>query len=204
MKKLLVMLVLILAAAVVVDIGAKRFVENRLASELESSSATAREIDVELSGFPFLPGAVSGDIPEMRVTVRGLRSGGVRIERLDVTLEDLRFDLTTVLVEGLDQARARRARGTVTVPESELDALLADQGAPIEVDLEGDRAVADGRAVEASVRGTALVLHAPEPVGEIEVGLPTPLAELSYERLEIAGSSLVLYFNIRNPDLTLT
>ena len=202
MSKLLFFLFVLAALVVVADIAAKRYAEGRLASELEDSVAGA-DVEVDIGGFPFLPSVLSGELPDLRAQVKGFHSSEVRIELLDVTLERLRFDLSDLLDRGLEDVRARSASGTVDVPGSALDALLAEHGSPVEVSLEGDRALVAGRPIDLAVEGATLLLEAPAPVGRIEVPLPTPLRDLSYSRVDVRGSSLELGFQVRDPRLTL-
>ncbi len=116
------MVVLMVTALVAVALllgGADRLArsaaESLISRELQRLTGTERVPEVELHGSSFLVQALSGRYDRVDVTVRGLSSGSLRIERLDAQLSGVRLPFSELV---------RRNPGVLAVETASTHAVL--------------------------------------------------------------------------------
>lgn len=160
-------LVILLAVA---DRVAARVVASAVAVEIQRSENLVDKPGVEIRGFPFLSQALRGRYGRVEVSAVGIRREGVRIERLDAVLSDVRVSARDVLAGRVGAVPVGDVSAEVLITYADLNATLSPEG--LTVRAEGDRLQVRrevevfGRTVSAaadaavSVRGDTIVLTA--------------------------------------------
>ena len=207
MKKLLVFIVVVGVLLVAVDAWARGKVAWRLASGLQDSLGSTGEIEVSLGGFPFVLGALSGNIPEATVaTDRLTREGRLRFTDVTMMLQDIRFSLSKVLAGDLDTIKVGSGEGRAAIESDSLTRAIARSRGEIGVLIVGDeiRVTAAGRSgvAEVSLTRNRLMLNVEELGQGFIVPLPRVVAGIQYESVEMVDSRLELGFSLDDIRLT--
>jgi len=203
MKALLISLLLLVVLALAGDAFARSYAERRAAGQVQSSLELDDEPAVELEGWPFLLKALGGSFPSVSVEAPSLRARGVRLEDVDVTLEDVRFELKDLLAGSADGVRAESGRGSAALTSDALGTVAVRQG------FEGDVALENGRVLvsvpqlpgeeaqgELALDGNHLTVVAEGLPQPIEIELPGIIRGLTYESVTIEGDRAVLAFTL--------
>jgi LmeA-like phospholipid-binding len=133
----LVVLLLILGGVLVVAdrIGA-RVAEGRVAEQVAARGGLTGEPAVDITGFPFLTQALSGEYEDIRISLTAEELGQPAGTRADVALRGVHVPLSDVLSGSVRQIPVDRVDGTATLSY----ALLASQlGGDTVLAPEGDR-----------------------------------------------------------------
>jgi hypothetical protein len=85
-RRLVIVLVILVALLVAADRVALRFAEKAVAEQAQQSANLAETPTVRVHGFPFLTQALRGRYEQIDVTATGLDRGGVRVSSLEATL----------------------------------------------------------------------------------------------------------------------
>ncbi|HZA60591.1 MAG TPA: DUF2993 domain-containing protein [Actinomycetota bacterium] len=193
-------LIVLVILAVGADIAARLAVQNMLASRLRSELALSEEPDVSLHGIPFLLYLLRERFPSADIEARGVEAEGLRVRRLLLEVEDVRFSTKGGVV------RAARGSGEAQVSGKALTAFLEAQGVPVRVRFPGGRVdvSAEVAGEEIAVTGTleledGVLVFTPEELGDIptsafsfEVELPDVVEGVRYRDLTIADGAAVL------------
>lgn len=121
------------------DIGLRLWSQARLASDLQISLGLDRRPELRLEGFPFLLQVARGRLQQVRFEAGNVPAEGFRVERVDLTLRDVRFPRRALLTGGTGRARAAEGEGEAEITEGALEAFLQDQGFPVGVEFLGPR-----------------------------------------------------------------
>jgi len=151
----LVVLLLVLGGVLVVaDRVGARVAEGRVAEQVAARGGLNGEPAVDITGFPFLTQALSGEYEDVRIGLTAEQLGQPAGTRADVSLRGVHVPLSDVLSGSVRQIPVDRVDGTATLSY----ALLASQlGGDTVLAPEGDR-VRITRSVE--VLGFDLTLTA--------------------------------------------
>ena len=206
MKKLLVFIVVLGVLFVAGDAWARGKIEGRLASELQDSLGSTGEIEVSLGGFPFVLRALSGNIPKATVATGRLSREGLRFTDITMTLHDIRFSLSKVLVGDLDAIKVGRGEGRAAIDSDALTRAIARSSGQIGVLIVGDEihVSAAGRTgvAEVSLTRNRLMLTVEELGQGFIVPLPRVVEGIQYESVEMVDSRLELGFSLDDVRLT--
>jgi hypothetical protein len=96
-RRLVVVLLVLLALAVVADRVAVRIAETAIAKQAQQSADLRERPEVRIHGFPFLTQAGDGSYSRIDVTATDLDRGGVHVKELDATLHDVQVPLSDAL-----------------------------------------------------------------------------------------------------------
>ena len=130
--------------------------ETLVAGEVQRLTASEDPPAVVLGGDPFLTQALSGRYERVEVSLRGLSSGPLRIERLDAELSGVRVPLADLVRRNPDVMGVERATGRALLTFDDLARYLEFTGrdytvgpgaSPREVEISGEVRVLD-RAYE--------------------------------------------------------
>jgi hypothetical protein len=134
---LVVLLVLVVAVFVVVDRVGVGIAEDRVAEQVADRGGLTDAPEVDITGFPFLTQALSGEYDEVRIELTAVELGQPVGTRADVSLRGVHVPLSDVLSGSVQQIPVDRIDGTATLSY----ALLAEQ-------LGGDTTLAaDGEGI---------------------------------------------------------
>ena len=114
------------------DAWARAIAERRVAAELRGSLGSTGDTAVALGGFPFVVRALSGTIPSAKITTDSLVRKRVRLDRLQMTLEDLTFSLAEIS-SGEGPIHVRDGRGRAAIEASSLIEAFGALPEPIEI-----------------------------------------------------------------------
>jgi hypothetical protein len=96
-RRLLVLLLVLIALAVVGDRITVRIAETAIARQAQTSADLRTRPQVHVHGFPFLTQAVDGRYSRIDVTATDLDRGGVHVKELDATLHDVQVPLSDAM-----------------------------------------------------------------------------------------------------------
>jgi hypothetical protein len=132
----LVVLLLILGGVLVVaDRVGARVAEGRVAQQVATRGGLNGEPTVDITGFPFLTQALSGEYEDVRIGLTAEELGQPAGTRADVSLRGVHVPLSDVLSSSVQQIPVDRVEGTATLSY----ALLAEQlGGDTVLAAEGD------------------------------------------------------------------
>ncbi len=209
-----VTLAVVLLLAIAADLGlrfwAQRWLEGRLDDTLESAARP----DVALRGFPFLFAFARGELSGATVTWEGVEAGGLRLERVELDLQEVGFSQGDLLAGRSGDVDIGRGTGTLEVGEQGLNAFLEQRGVPVSLELrrsEVRASISEGAGPSAVGRlrleGRSLVFEPSRVEGgpgvtteglAFAVRLPRVLEGLTYEGIEVREAALTLRVGMRD------
>lgn len=120
MRKLITVVLVVVALLVAADFGAAAVAEHTVATRLRERLGLPSDPSVRINGFPFLTQAVAGRYGSIDV-----RASGVSVDQLhdldvEATLHDVDAPLPEVISGNLRSVRVERVDGQVRVKDSDL------------------------------------------------------------------------------------
>jgi len=125
-------------AAPVVDGAVRDAAQERVARVVAQQTGAAGGVDVAVGGAWFVPQALAGRYPRVRVVARDVPTEGPRLAEVRADLRDVDVPLRDVL-GGAPQVRVASSTAEVLLAYPELDALLAEQDPPLQVAPAGEQ-----------------------------------------------------------------
>lgn len=185
MRRLLVVLIVLLALLAVADRVGLLVAQSVLASQLKSQLELDQTPDVSIRGIPFLTQAVRGDYGDVRVRLPEVDAGALQNIAVDARLQGVKVPLSDAIKRQIDQVPVDRISGTLTVRYAELARASGISGLKIvragdSLKLTGSVQVL-GRQLAASavgrveVRGNDIAINAEQ--AEV-AGVPVPQVAL--------------------------
>ena len=184
------------------DSWVRSYAESTVAGRIERDLAGPGDVEVELGGFPFVVGLLTGDVPNATVTAQDVRRGGLRLDRLTIEARGLEVSIAAV-DRRTGVATVEEGSGTAVVSLDVLARFIARRGdlerVRIEQEVISARVPALGRRVRAPLRleGGRIVIGTPA-IEDIIVPLPAAFSGIRYETIEISETSARLTFRMRN------
>ena len=206
-KRLLILVVIIVGLFVAVDFGLRQVAENRLASRVGDSLELEQDPDPSLNGWPFILHAIDGNFPSVGVSADELTSRGVTIEDLEVSLHNVRFELSDV-ISGEDRSvRFGGGDGSAAITGEALTEAAQQAGADVTVSFaDGEVVVSSESFGEAagtpSIEGRTLSISAeglPQPVS---ITLPSLGGRASYESIDVQDDRLIVRVTLSAGELS--
>lgn len=112
---------------------ARSAAESLVTRELQRLTGTLTPPDVELHGASFLVQALRGRYERVDVTMSGLSSGPMRIQRVDARLSGVRLPFPELLLRNPGAMAVERATGRAQLTYDDLEAYLKFTGRPYSV-----------------------------------------------------------------------
>src|SRR5437588_10952795 len=91
LRRLVVSILVVAALLVAADFGLRLYSEHVVGNEVQKSLKLSERPSVSFGGWPFVPHAVSGNLPSATVTARAFSAAGVRLETVTLVLQHLHF-----------------------------------------------------------------------------------------------------------------
>ncbi len=212
MRRLVVVLIVLLALLAVVDRVGVLVAQSVLASQVKDQLGLHQTPDVSIRGIPFLTQAVRGKYSDVRVRLPDVDAGSVRHVAIDARLQGVRVPLSDAIRRQIQQVPVDRISGTLDVRYDELARASGISGLTITRDgdslkLAGSVRVLgrqlDVRAVgRVEVRGNDIAINAEQ--AEV-AGVPVPQAALdAAARLlsfKVSPTNLPLSLRITSVDI---
>lgn len=139
-RKLVIVLVILVALLVAADFGSRAFAESRAATAVQGELGTARTPDVSIEGFPFLLHAVRGEYPQVIVTATDV-SPELPGTRAVATLSAVALPLREVINQDTSSMTARSTRLQLLVPITSLSDALGRPDVTLSAGPDGSLAV---------------------------------------------------------------
>jgi hypothetical protein len=202
-RRLLISLALLAAVLVAADFGVRLYSQSVVGDEVKAALKLSEKPHVTLGGWPFLTHLISGDLSSATFTAATFSAQGVRLRRVTLTLDTVKFPSGRLLFGGGGVIHAKRGHGTAALSAADVNAALHRAGAPFTVSIAGGRASvsSNGLKVGLSVKleGNELVLS-PAAVGAVSARFPLPkiVRGLRYTSVKLEGSEAVLTVALRN------
>lgn len=204
MRRLLTFLLTLVLILVAADFGLRFLSEYWVSRQLQRSLDLPSRPSVSLEGFPFIPRVVSGDFSSATVRTGPFTEGGVRLQRMRLTLHDVHFSTRQLLYGKRADIRAARGDGEAVV--NAIDASAAPIG-PVRVRFAGGGAVITSDRLQGPVManvalsGSSLVIRSADPAlpGSFDIKLPELVAGLRYTQVTVVGSEADLAFVLASP-----
>ncbi|MEV1292773.1 DUF2993 domain-containing protein [Pseudonocardia sp. NPDC049635] len=120
------------AAAVLVlaDLGTAAAAESGIARQMRDTLDLPEDPAVQVSGFAFLPQAVTGRYGRVEVAMERVPIGPLRTPEVRVTLHGVRAPLSALAGSGPAEFRAAAAEGTVRVSPNDVRRMVVAAGGP--------------------------------------------------------------------------
>jgi hypothetical protein len=200
--------VVLLGLAVVADFIVRQVAEDKLAARVGSALELNEEPELELSGWPFVLRALDGTFPEVEVTADTLRSRGVELEDVKVSLTDVRFDLGDVISGSDRSVRTAGGRGSAALTAEALDEAARREGADVRFGFAAGGVIVTsdtfGQAAGTpTVSGQTLTIEAegfPQP---FSITLPS-IGGATYDSVGVEGGRLVVKVSLPPGRLSVT
>jgi hypothetical protein len=160
--RLLVVLLVLAILGVAADFAAARLFEARTTQAVQRQLALSKRPSVEVRDFPFLLSLALGRLRTVDVAAGDVEVGGVTMDVLQMTLQDVRVPRAVLLGRSGD-VRIERGRGRLRLSEQEVNRLLADRlsGGEVQIDERGLRVQVRtdllGQQMDAFLTGQLLV-----------------------------------------------
>jgi hypothetical protein len=114
-RRLLVLVVVLAALAVVADRVAVSVAERKVATQLQSQGHLAGPPQVDITGFPFLTQAARGRYSDVQIGLTSADLGQPAGTRADVSLRGVQLPLSDVLAGTVSRVPVDRIDGTATL-----------------------------------------------------------------------------------------
>ncbi|WP_030173497.1 LmeA family phospholipid-binding protein [Spirillospora albida] len=166
MRKVLLVLVILLAAGVVVaDRASVRVAQDEIGKQVAAQYNLQRQPDVKIHGIPFLTQAVGGEYDRIDVVIGEWTEQGVTVQDVRIDMEGVQAPLSEVAAGNSANVTARTAAASAVVPYA-----VIKQRAPKEVESlapKGDDLAVEltGAILGFPVTGSAVVSVKPTDKG---------------------------------------
>ena len=177
MRRLLVVLVVLLALLAVADRVAVFVAQSVLASQVKTQLELDQTPDVSIRGIPFLTQAVGGRYDDVRVTLPDVDAGALQNIAVDARLQGVHVPLSDVVKRQIDQVPVDRISGTLDVRYAELARASGISGLTITRDGDSLKLAGSVQVLGRQLRASA--------VGRVEVRGND--IQINAEQAEVAG-----------------
>lgn len=116
--KLVAALLAVAVFAVIIDRSADAYAEARTAAAFGMAFET--EVDMSIEGYPFLTQWRSGEYRDVKIKATRFDISGMTVKKVRLNLKDVEMAEYSTGPEDIQQAKARKARLSGTVPYDEL------------------------------------------------------------------------------------
>jgi hypothetical protein len=120
MRRLVISLAVLVAALVAADRIAVTVAENKISDRVAASYQLTAKPNVTIQGFPFLTQVLTGDYPQVDVSVSRIAVGSIGLVQLRAQLDGVHASLAQLLRGGISAVTADRATGSAVIPYPEL------------------------------------------------------------------------------------
>jgi ABC-type amino acid transport substrate-binding protein len=177
MRRLLVVLVVLVALLAVADRVGVVVAQSVLASQIQDQLQLDQTPDVSIRGIPFLTQAIRGTYRDVRVTLPDVDAGALQNIAVDAQLRGVHVPLSDAIRRQVNQVPVDRISGTLEVGYDELARASGISG--LKITRDGDSLRLSGSV---QVLGRQLEASA---VGRVEVDGDN--ININAERAEVAG-----------------
>lgn len=199
MRRLGVFLVVLAVVAVAADFGARWFAQRAVATELAASFELSSEPSVTIGGWPFLVDFLKGRLASVEVETTEPSQTDVALDRITLTLEDVRFDPQRVMRGSIERVRIGGGSGTAGFSDDSLSRALRNRGVEVAVTFAAGEVVveSDGAEVAGNLEVDAgQLLVSSDGGASTAVELPSLGGRAAYRSLDIGDGVATLALEI--------
>ena len=124
MRRLVVSLLVLVALLAVLDRIALVAAQHDVAQRLQTDAHLSNSPSVKIRGFPFLTQLIGGNYDDVDVTMHGLDSAGLRIDRLSVHVHGAHVSIGDVISQDRSRIRVDRATAQVLLTYADVQAYV--------------------------------------------------------------------------------
>src|SRR5205823_3663640 len=203
LRRLVVSLVVIAGLLVAADFGLRLYSEHVVAKEVQRSLHLSERPSVSFGGWPFVPHAMSGNLPSATVTAKNFSKAGLRLQTVSLDLHALHFPSHRLITGGRGVIHAKTGTASAVLTPADLDATLHSEGLPLSVSIRQGRVSAKvgslSVGLDLKLDGNTLVLS-PAALGaaSARIGVPVVVAGMRYTSLKVTGDHLELSGELKN------
>jgi hypothetical protein len=207
MRRLVAFLATLIIVLVGADFGLRIVAEYRTGDQLRRSLELSSRPSVSVGEFPFIPQLVSGSFPRVTVRTGHWTVNGVTLDRVRLTLRDVRASTRALLYGRATTITADRGDGEAVIKALDATLGVLGQEATFRIRFEGGGAVvtsdqlADPVRATVSLEGSALVIRPDSSAipASLTVDLPQLIGGLRYTRADVVGSEALIAFVVARP-----
>ncbi|HEX4654494.1 MAG TPA: DUF2993 domain-containing protein [Mycobacteriales bacterium] len=190
MRRLVVTVLVLVALLAALDRVALWGAQHDVAERLQADAHLRTAPSVTIHGYPFLTQLIGGNYDDVDVVMRGLDSGGLRIDKLSVHVHGAHVSLSDVVSQNRSRIHVDRASAQMLLTYADLEGYVRNRlgaAAPAHVD--------HSVVTSASVRGsTTVVLHTsagdlPITLTGLPFGIHLTSAKATQVGVEVSGSA---------------
>ena len=167
--------VVVLALLLLADRAGAALAARSIAEQVRASSALEARPDVDITGFPFLTQALTGQYERIEVAAADVPAGDLVLSRLDATLYGARVPLSDALRQDVERVPAERVTALGLVEYVEL--AQSYEGQELSVEPEGDQVLLTG---DLQGLDTTLLVEALASVEVVEGELEITTEEVAF------------------------
>lgn len=138
---------LLLLVGVLADRGLAAVAGDGAAAAIQRSERLRERPAVRFRGFPFLTQAIGGEFREVEITVRELTRDGLKFDRVDVVLREVRLSLGHAMSGEVEAVPVGSGSARLLLGYDDLTRFLQGRPGRLQVTARGDRAVVSGTVV---------------------------------------------------------
>lgn len=195
MKRTGFVLIVIAGLLLLADFGLRIAAESAASKLIDKKIPQEVDPDVGLGKFPFLLSLITGTFDEVTIDIPEAAEGGLVVEDIHLTLEDVQLEALEVL-GGRGNLRAASLRGRGIVSEKTLNDLVSDQVSGVGMNIQDGRISVSRDGIEvpanAVVAANRILVGAGEVMAPIEIPLPSLLEGVRFSSLRAERGRLVL------------
>jgi LmeA-like phospholipid-binding len=203
-RRLIAFLVTLAVVLTAADFGLRFLSDYWVARQVQQSLQLPTRPSVSLGGFPYIPRLVSGAFPTATVRSDAFTADQVKLERISLTLRDVRCSTRQLLYGQQAAIRAKRGDGEAILKAIDV---TGTQAGTLHVRFERARVEITSDqlpgTIGASVAldGSTLVIRPNDPglSGSFDVGLPEFLPGLRFTAVAVSSSGAEIAFKLENP-----
>ena len=203
MKKLLIVLAVLAAVALVADFVARAYSESQAANVMKTGLHLSEKPEVSLGGFPFLVHLAMEQFDSVVIEDSSFEVAGLPIRKVHIELDQVRFSLSSLVTGGHGEIEAKDGHGTAELTEEAVTAAFRARGVPLDLRfVDGHVEVTSdlvGGTITAvlSLDGRKLVLSSPSDAQTYSITLPRLIPGIRYTKAEVKENIVVISFDIR-------
>jgi hypothetical protein len=157
--------------------------ESLLARNVQQATGVTEQPEVAVKADFFLPQVIRGAYAEAHVITGEIRSGPLRIERIDSQLFDVRLAFHDVLLRNISRIGVGRSTETVWLTYDDLNAYFESTGRPLRLEPTPDGGLRVSGTVDVLRRSVAAT-------ADIDLVVDDGVLQLEPRRIDVGGANL--------------
>lgn len=209
MRKLLVVVAILAALALLGDALLRGFAERRVAAKLQITLSLSERPTVDIGGWPFAIRALAQSFPSVEISGRDVAIEGLTVARFELRLREVGFTASELLSGNARTIDIGSGRGSIRLTSEIISERLSAEDVPFDFSIDGDQATVSSEelgvsvSAEIALAGRSLTID-PPGLDTISIPLPQVADEVEYRSVHISGDAVVATFGLVGGRIDLT